>query len=371
MKIAILVSGFPPDRIGGMEIASYNIAKHLADNGHSIHVITSSYSKYHLNEDKFVVHPVNMMGTKIVGPFFDQRKILPIIKKISPEIVHAQGISTSGISGFTAFLIKNLLKIPYVVYGRGGDVYPFKAEKILVKAILNEADSIIALTESMKKEMQKISNKEIVVIPNGIDMNRFNDPSLNFSESLNTGEKEKIVIFVGNLRPEKGLRYLIKAMKYVTKKNLNIRLLLVGEGSQKENLKKLANKLDIEDKVTFSGKVSVEKIPVYLKNSDIFVLPSLHEGFPNVLLEAMASGLPVVATNVTGINEIIEDGKNGFLVQSKNSEEIAKKILLLINNNDLRKNICDENRKKASKYSWQRTVQMLEYVYERTLARGY
>jgi glycosyltransferase involved in cell wall biosynthesis len=366
MKIAILVSGFPPDRIGGMEIASYNIAKHLADNGHSIHVITSSYSKYHLNKDKFAVHTINMMGTKIIGPFFDQRKILPIIKEINPEIIHAQGISTSGISGFTAFLIKNLLKIPYVVYGRGGDVYPFKAEKILVKAILNEADSIIALTKSMKKEMQKISAKEISVIPNGIDIDRFNDSSPKFSESLDTK-----IIFVGNLRPEKGVSYLIEAIGHITKKYINSRLLIVGEGPQKENLEKLVNKLNINNRVIFSGKVTTDEVPVYLKNSDIFVLPSLQEGFPNVLLEAMASGLPVVATDVNGINEIIEDIKNGFLVQSKNSEEIAKKILLLINNNDLRKNICDENRKKAAKYSWQRTVQMLEDVYEAILKRSF
>lgn len=368
MKIAILVSGFPPDRIGGMEIASYNIAKHLAENGHSIHIITSSYSKHPLNKDKFVVHPVNMMGTKIIGPFFDQIKILPVIKEINPEIIHAQGISTSGISGFTAFLIKKLLKIPYVVYGRGSDIYPFKMEKILVRAILNNADSVIALTEYMRKEMQKISNKEILVIPNGIDMDRSNNLSPNFKESADT--KKKIMIFVGNLRPEKGLSYLIEAMDYITRNNINIHLLLVGEGSQRENLEKLVDKLNINDKVTFSGKATTEEVTVYLKNSDVFVLPSLHEGFPNVLLEAMASGLPIVATDVNGVNEIVEDRKNGFLVRPKNSKEIAEKILLLLDDEDLRKNICKENRKKASKYSWQRTVKMLEYTYKNALKRG-
>ncbi|WP_424355699.1 glycosyltransferase family 4 protein [Methanobacterium sp. MBAC-LM] len=358
MKIAILVSGFPPDRVGGMEIATYNIAKHLANNGHSIHIITSSYSNSS-NENKFVVHSVNMMGTKIIGPFFDQRKILPVIKEIDPEIIHAQGISTSGISAFTAYLIKKSLKIPYVVYGRGSDIYPFKAEKILVKAILNNADSVIALTEHMKKEIQKISDKEVLVVPNGIDMNRFNDSSLTYTELL----KGKTIIFIGNLRPEKGLSYLIEAMMYVTKKDMNTQLLIVGEGPQRENLEKLVNKLNINNRVTFSGKVTTDKVPVYLKNSDIFVLPSLQEGFPNVLLEAMASGLPVVATEVCGINEIIEDGKNGFLVKPQNSKEIAEKILLLLNNHNLRKWISKQNIKKASKYSWQRTVKMLEDAY--------
>ena len=361
MKIAILVSGFPPDRVGGMEIASYNIAKHLANKGHSIHIITSSYSDS-LNEDKFVVHPVGMRKTKIIGPLFDQRNILPVIKEINPEIIHAQGISTSGISGFTAFLIKKLLKIPYVVYGRGGDIYPFNVEKILVKAILNNANSVIALTEHMKKEMQKISAKEISVIPNGIDIDRFNDSSPKFSESSDTK-----IIFVGNLRLEKGLSYLIEAMRYITKKDINSRLLIVGEGPQKENLEKLVTKLNINDIVTFSGKVATEEVPVYLKNSDIFTLPSLQEGFPNVLLEAMASGLPVVATDVNGINEIIEDCKNGFLVRPQNSKEIAEKILLLLEDNELRKRISKQNMKKASKYSWKQTVQMLENVYNNAL----
>ncbi len=364
MRIAILVSGFPPDRVGGMEIATYNIAKHLAHNGHSIHIITSSYPP-HLNESEFTVHPVSMRGTKIIGPFFDQRKILPIIKEINPDIIHAQGISTSGISGFTAYLIKKSLKIPYVVYGRGGDVYPFKVEKILVKAILNNADSIIALTEHMKREMQKISAKNILVIPNGIDMARFNDQSPDFSDSLNS--KEKKIIFVGNLRPEKGLNYLIEAVLHISKKDINIQLLVVGDGPQRESLEKMVTKLNINDKVTFSGKTDTNRVPVYLKNSDVFVLPSLHEGFPNVLLEAMASGLPVVASDVCGINEIIEDNKNGFLVKPQNSKEIAEKILLLLDNRYLRENICKENRKKASRYSWQRTVHMLENVYSSTL----
>ena len=214
----------------------------------------------------------------------------------------------------------------------------------------------------MKKEMQKISAKEISVIPNGIDIDRFNDSSPKFSESSDTK-----IIFVGNLRPEKGLSYLIEAMEYIAKKDINSRLLIVGEGPQKENLEKLVTKLNINDRVTFSGKAATDEVPVYLKNSDIFVLPSLQEGFPNVLLEAMASGLPVVATDVNGINEIIEDCKNGFLVESKNSKEIAEKILLLLEDDDLRKRISKQNMKKASKYSWQQTVQMLENVYDNTL----
>ncbi|MGB9980641.1 glycosyltransferase family 4 protein [Methanobacterium sp.] len=360
MKVAILVSGFPPDRIGGMEIASYNIAKHLANNGHSVHIITSFYSN-HLNEDKFTVHPVSMSKTKIIGPFFDLKRILPVIKEVNPEIIHAQGISTSGISGFTAFLIKKILKIPYIVYGRGSDIYPFKVEKTLVKAIMNNANSVIALTEHMKKEMQKISAKEVLVIPNGIDMNKFNDLSLSF-KSLDT----KTIIFVGNLRPEKGLIYLIEAMEHITNKDVNTQLLIVGGGPQEESLKKLVNKLNIKG-VLFLGEVTNDEVPFYLKNSDIFVLSSLQEGFPNVLLEAMALGLPVVATDVCGITEIIEDGKNGFIVRPKNSKEIAEKILLLLDNDNLRKIISRQNIKKASKFSWQMTVQMLEDAYNNAL----
>ena len=122
-------------------------------------------------------------------------------------------------------------------------------------------------------------------------------------------------------------------------------------------------KLDIERYITFIGEVSNEQVPKYMATSDIFVLPSLSEGFPNVCLEAMASGLPVIATKVGGLVEIIRDGQNGFLVNPETPREIAEKISLLLEDDELRERISSNNMEMVKDYSWQVVVRRLEKVY--------
>jgi glycosyltransferase involved in cell wall biosynthesis len=111
------------------------------------------------------------------------------------------------------------------------------------------------------------------------------------------------------------------------------------------------------------GKVPHDEIPAYMASADVFVLPSLSEGFGIVALEAMAMGLPIVATKVGGLLEIIKDGENGFLVEPRNPVEIAEKCALLLTNDDLRTSISRNNREKAKDYSWEKVIERLENVY--------
>ena len=111
-----------------------------------------------------------------------------------------------------------------------------------------------------------------------------------------------------------------------------------------------------------------ETVPEYMVASDVFVLPSLSEGFPTVILEAMASGIPIVATKVRGVPEIIKDGENGFLVEPRNSEEIAEKVLLLLNKDELRKRISEKNIEEVKRYHWESIAIRLEEVYFRVVS---
>ena len=117
----------------------------------------------------------------------------------------------------------------------------------------------------------------------------------------------------------------------------------------------------------FVGQIPNERVPQYMAASDVFVLPSLSEGFPNVILEAMASELPIVTTNVRGLPEIIKDGENGFLVEPRSPEQIAQKVLLLFEDNELRETTSRHNKEKAKKYGWETVVQRLEDVYQNHL----
>ncbi|MFA7436208.1 MAG: glycosyltransferase family 4 protein [Bacilli bacterium] len=151
------------------------------------------------------------------------------------------------------------------------------------------------------------------------------------------------LLYVGYLRHEKGLEYLINAVKILVDLNYNITLTIVGDGDILNNLLSLVNKLDISKNIIFKGYIPLgaELYKIYEKN-DIFILPSISEGTPRVLIEAMCKGLAVIATNVGGIPFTVNDKINGLLVQPKDEQQIADTIIKLLNDDDLRKNIINE-----------------------------
>ncbi len=359
MKIAILVSLFPPRWLAGTEIATYYMAEHLAQRGHEVHVITSldeglpeeSYEK------GFYIHRLPRTKIRFAGAFIFWADIVRTIRRVSPVVVHAQSLGI----GVPALISKTILKIPYVVWGRGSDVYlPGWFTKRTLKTIMKNADSAIALTEDMKRTMQAIYNRNIVVVPNGINLKEYTgDPSVQKVKG-----DEKRILFVGRLHPVKGVRYLLQAMKIVYEKMPDAKLILVGDGEERELLEKLADNLEIRECVEFAGRVPHERVQDYMNQAEVFVLPSLSEGFPVTILEAMACGLPVVATRVGGLPDVIEDGVNGYLVKAKEPSEIAEALLKLLQDEQLWETISKTNKQKVNDYSWERVALALEKIYQ-------
>lgn len=366
MRIAILVPLFPPKWLGGVEIVTYNIAEYLARRGHEVHVITSLDEGLpkECMEEGFFVHRIFWREIRFLGCMLFWIKIFLVLKKIKPDIVHAQTVGM-GIPGYFA---KTFLKKPYLIWGHGSEVYyPMLVIKFIYifKLVLKNADAVIALTEDMKKAIKKIYNRDVLVIPNGIDLEKFKDLSkVTLRKGWKIEDEEKILTFVGTLRPFKGVEYLIRAMKIIRQKNADARLMLVGNGENREKLEKLVKELILEEYVRFIGKVQNEEVPEYMVASDIFILPSLSEGFPVTVLEAMASGLPIIVTRVRGLQEIIKDGENGFLVEPKNPEQIAEKVLMLLEDEELRERISRNNKKRVNDYSWESIVERVEEVYQ-------
>lgn len=366
MKVAILVSLFAPKWLGGVEIATQNIAKDLAQKGNDVCVITSCDKGLPLKsiEDNYSVRRIHYPKIKFFGIIIFWLKCFFVIKKYRPDIVHSQTIQMAT----PCFLAKKFFNISYIVYCHGSDVYlPWKFKKIISRLVLQNADAVVVLTQDMKKEIESFgfNLKNIFIISNGINIEEFK----NFSKTdarreLKIQDTENITLFVGSLKVVKGVEYLIEAMNIVKERNQNVQLLIAGDGEQKERLKKLSEKLDVEDSIKFLGRVESSKIPEYMVASDVFVLPSLSEGLPVVVLEAMASGLPIIATKVRGVPEIVEDGQNGFLVDPKNPEQIAEKILFLMSHNNVRENISVNNKKDSEKYSWDLIVNQLIKVYQ-------
>lgn len=358
MRIAILVGGFPPKWLAGTEISTYNLAKYLAKRGHEVHVITAHDDDLpdFSEESGFYVHRVAWSKVRIVGilPFW-MRMYLQI-RRIKPDVVHSQSL----LYGIPAMMAKKNLKIPYAVWGRGSEIYlPGRPLAMISKSILRNADAILALTEDMKQAMQNLCDKEIFVVPNGIDLEMFKPPL-----ESRKGSNAKTIIFVGRLHPVKGVQYLIEAMNIVHQKMPEAELILVGDGKEREHLKSLTGRLGLKECIEFAGRVPHEKIQDYMGLADVFVLPGLSEGFPVTILEAMACGLPVVATRVGGLPDIIEDSINGYLVEAMDQEQIAEALLKILQDERLRKEISNNNRETAGRYTWDMVAVTIEGIYQ-------
>jgi glycosyltransferase involved in cell wall biosynthesis len=368
MRIVILIYDFPPQVLGGTEIATYSIAKHLVQRGHEVHVVTTwgkGLPRERI-EDGFTVHRSRVIVKPVLGSTSYFIHAYSAVKKINPDLIHAQNISLA----LYALLIKKTLKKPYVTWAQGSDIYlPSRFFRWFYKFNLKNAGAVIAQTSDEKGIMQKICDRDIMILPSGIDLGRFSNLSRESSRSgLQIKKGEKVILFVGKLHAVKGVNYLIQAMNVIRQKEPKTRLILVGDGEERRDLEKLTSSLNLADSVTFVGKVPNEKVPQYMAAADIFVLPSLSEGFPMVIVEAMASGLPIVTTNVTGLPEIVHNGENGLLVEPKNSVELAEKILLLLQDDELRGDIAQNNRQRAKDYTWEKVVDNLEEVYQKVVA---
>lgn len=355
MKIVIVAPRFPPQgEIGGIEIGTQEISKRLVAKGHAVSIVCSGTED--AKEDYFGARVIRQKSPKckILGSFIFWIKIFGAIRKIKPDIVHCQTIQM----GLPCCLAKKICKIPYVVWCHGFDVYfPWKFKKIISDIVLSNAGAIVALTAHMKSEVEKICRKEIIVLPNGVDLQKFGRPK---KEHLGQN-----ILFVGGLRKVKGIEYLIQAFEIISPKFPQAKLLLSGDGPEKENLRKLAENSGAKEKIVFLGHLPENELVERMACADVFVLPSLSEGFPLVVPEAMASGLPIVATNVRGLPEIIEDGKNGFLAEPGNAEQLAEKISLILSDKDLAQRISQNNKEKSRQYSWDEIALQTEIIYNK------
>jgi len=362
MRIAILAQTFPPTWIGGTEIATRNIATFLARTGHEVHVVTSSSRGLpkECTDDGFVVHRVRTIKTVVLFGLSYNLACVAAIREIDPDIVFCQYVSC----GLAGYLAKKFSAKPYVVCGQGSDVYLSWAFKgVISKLALRNADAVVALTRHMRTEMQELYPRDVSVIPIGIELNRFSGLSKDSIRARLGIDDERVVVSVARLEPIKGMKYLISAINAAIEEDDRIRLFIIGDGSSREDLERLTNSLDLCRYITFVGTIPNEKVPDYMAAADIFVLPSLSEGFPVTLLEAMASGLPIVTTRVGGLPDIIKDGENGFLVEPENPQQIADKLQLLLHDEELRNKISSINKETVKRYSWENVTKNLEQVF--------
>ena len=264
MNIAILVKVFPPSSIGGTEIATLNIAKRLGKK-HDVNVIT--IKKKGLPEfdvkDNFKINRLSITKISIMNNLVYFFKTLSILKKIQPDILHAQMLYSEALFGV---FYKKLLKIPLVVSPRGSDILLSSNfyKNNVIKFIFNNSDHVLAQTANQKNEILKITKNKVSIIQNGVDiLNFFDMDKLYLRNKLGLDQKNFILIFVGRLIKIKGVEYLIKAFNNIEESYKNVKLLIIGDGDDQENLKNISRDLKI-NKISFLGLINPEEIPKYL-----------------------------------------------------------------------------------------------------------
>jgi len=233
----------------------------------------------------------------------------------------------------------------------------------------SKAELLIYPSEMARSLLQKLGkkNQPSVVISNGINLKEFKPlhPTHigNFYKKFNIPDNKIKILFVGRLFPEKSIDTLIKAIPHIIKEHKNIYLMIVGDGHLRQKLEKLTQNLAIVKCVAFLGLVSEEEKILAYNASDIFVLPSLAELEGMVVLEAMACGKPIIISDAEMSAARYFVNGNGFLFKAKDYQDLARQVIKLINDTDLRKKMGDISLEKIKKYDIQKSVDLLEEIY--------
>lgn len=295
---------------------------------------------------------------------------LKIAKARACKAIHAHWVVPTGLIGVAA---GKLLRIPVVVHARGSDIHTYatkgKLLKILTKWILDNACSLIATSFSLKKiiiQEFSVPSERITVIPTGIDTDVFSPAEKGQESAL---LKQNRIIFVGGLNKMKGVLDLLDAVEKIFPIYPKLHLTIVGDGPLKEKILDRVSSMKFESRVTLTGPVPPEKVSELFRQSGIFVLPSYKEGTPNSLLEAMACGLPSIASCTGEIPSIIENEKDGLLCNPGVSGDILEKLKLLIEDHALYEKIAWNCRKKAFQYEQEMSLNKVLSIYRSLVDR--
>jgi len=371
LSILMLSWEYPPRIIGGLSRHVYDLSKALARLGTDVSVITCGTegvpSEEHFENLHIYRVPEKMIDTPnfISWTYFLNlsmiTKAINLHKEKNFDIIHTHDWLTA----FAGYTLKHSLKKPLIAtihateFGRNQGIYTEEQRFIQNTEwwLTFEAWKVIVCSFYMKEEVKNLFNlpeDKVKIIYNGIDPE-------NLKTSLNPEElrdryalpNEKIVLFIGRMHPQKGAEYLLKAAPTIIDRYHDVKFIFVGTGPQLNYLMEEAYKLGISNKVIFTGFIDDNLRNVLLHIADICVFPSIYEPFGIVALEAMAIGKPVIASNLGGFSEIIENEKDGFLFTPKDERDLTEKIITLLTNNELRVSIGKNAAKKIQeKFLW-------------------
>ncbi|MGC9064214.1 MAG: glycosyltransferase family 4 protein [bacterium] len=329
-KIVYLIPYFG---IAGTEIHILELSKYLRDYYHIL--VVAPYGKgFTLLEENSIPYREIIPLTLInVGEY--KKRLRKIIEEFKPDIIHIHGAHE------LVYISRSITPHTLIVFTCHGYNTSFPTIDYKISAFINKrwTDKVIAVANYERENLIKagLPSDKVVLIHNGVS-------ETSNKEELPVQVEGFIIGTASRLVKSKGINYLIEAFSYLYDKYRDLNLVIIGDGEERGNLERLARKLNVKDKVFFLGTLPNARF--YFKNFHIFVIPSLSEPFGLTILEAISQKVPVIATDVGGIPEIIEDSKTGLLVPPKDPTALAQAIEKLINNQKLRISLGEEGYKK-------------------------
>lgn len=377
MKLLVISHEYPPIGGGGAN-ACYFLSKEFVELGHEVTVITATYKDLPLDEVQNGVHIIRVKAKRTKedkSTFMEMFSYLKsayfyadkLCKKVHFDVCQVYFGIPSGPIGVH---LKKKYGIPYIVRFGGGDIpgaqkrfaLIYKFLTPFIRNIWKNASALVANSEVLKERALAFENKyPIDIICNGVDSLFFN-PDRTDIEATSPYNSEKNILFVSRLIKGKGLQYIIPRMKNIYDKT-GAKLTIVGDGPYREELQKITCDYGYTDLVIFVGKKNKTELYPYYKHADLFILPSESEGMPNVVLEAMSMGLPIVMTPCGGSKELI-DG-NGIIsdidFKTGDSEQFVQNVIQVLEDNDKAKSYSEVSMKRVQEmFSWKQKAE--EYL---------
>lgn len=286
------------------------------------------------------------------------------------DLVHAHVVLPDGF-GAVKWAQRNGLPVVCTAHGNDINIDPYFNWLTLAqtKWTIRTADAMIAVSNALRQRMLQLERpRRTRVIPSGIDLNVFHPvPRDTAREQLGIPLDKSVVLFVGSLLPVKGVQYLMGALARVLQHVPNSSLVLIGEGPLRNDLQASAARLGISASITFAGRQERALIPRWMAAADLLVLPSENEGMPLVVLEAMASGLPVVASDIGGIGEALGEPAAGLLTPVGDELALSAAMIQLLTDSHYRRQLGERGRARAQSFSWTLNAEKTVALYNEVL----
>ncbi len=371
MKIA-LVSPYDYPYPGGVNEHITALDKEFRALGHDTRIIAASST----DEDVLSDHVIKVSGAIAPVPFSGStaritlspqvyRRVKQILKKEKFDVVHVHEPSVPMLS-LVVLRHSHALNVgTFHAYRESNAIYEYM--RPLVQRVFNRLDGRIFVSEVVRDYITRYFPGDYVVIPNGIDCTRFASPDIRPIEQFNDGRPN--ILFVGRMDKRKGFRYLLRAYPYIKKAIPNARLIVVGAFNDRDKAPFLryAHTHRLRS-VHFIGYVSPEELPRYYRTATVFCAPNTgFESFGIILLEAMAASLPIVASDITGFHQVVEQNCEGLLVPPGDEQALARAVIDLLRDPERRARMSECGKRKAAQYDWSIIARQVLGYYERLI----